>query len=276
MSELSSLVGDLAEFSAYVQRRVEEKTQLLSSGVVQRSEELQKFLASGFSSATTDNGEAFIRCIRVKDWAAERLKSCTTGIGSHVAEFESYRLTVQILSILQGALKEQVLFSGTEFEPGVTTLTYSNLEQVTRRHFGLGTLMVHTALYSRLKKNNCLEPTPDPVTGESIQTWGDLRVLWDDNMPKAGNLFTSYLFGQGALGIAMGSDTTVETATDDAGVSQEILIRKWKSCVHPAGFAWKGAVGGGGPTNHELADYAAWRQADDGPARMVKIVTREA
>lgn len=271
MSELSSLVGDLAEFSAYVRSRVEEKTQLLSSGVVQRSEELQKFLASGFSSATADNGETFIRCIRVKDWAAEKLKAWGC-IGDSVADFESYRLTVQILSMLQGISEAQ-----QEFSSG---LTYDTIGQVTNQFAGLDVLMVHTALYSRLRKNNCVDFIADPVTGKAVPLFGEsgLRLLYADEMPKMGNYYTSYLFSRGAAGIALESNTVVNPATVDAdgGSSPEVLFRKWKSCVHPAGFAWKGAVGGGGPTNGELADPAAWKRVVEGSPKMVKVVTREA
>lgn len=59
-----------------------------------------------------------------------------------------------------------------------------------------------------------------------IPTYMGKRVIVDDGMPLDGDVFTSYIFGEGAIGLGNGA-APVPTETDrDALAGDDILINR--------------------------------------------------
>src|SRR5690606_6995354 len=133
-----------------------------------------------------------------------------------------------------------------------------------------------------MRKNNLIDFLQDSVTGASLATFQGMKVVYDDQMPKNGNVYHSYIFGPGAIELGWGSHpkaTEVVWAPDGGnGFGEDILYRRRVYCVHPMGHAYIGAATGGGPANTVLDDAASWsrRCPERKQVKIARLITREA
>ncbi|CAI3212891.1 putative phage coat protein (fragment) [Clostridium neonatale] len=99
------------------------------------------------------------------------------------------------------------------------------------------------------------------------------RVIIDDSCPTSAGEYTTYLFGEGAIGLGNGG-APVPTETDrDSLAGDDILINRKHYILHPRGVKWIGSAAGSSPTNAELATGTNWsRVYEDKAIRMVKFV----
>lgn len=143
----------------------------------------------------------------------------------------------------------------------------------------LTAIMMHSAVYSTLQKNDLIEFRPDSEGKLEIPFYLGKRVIVDDSMPVAnvtnGKKYTTYLFGQGAIARGEGSaETPVETDRDSLA-GEDFLINRRHFILHPRGVKWtETACAGKAPTNAELATATNWlRVYDPKSIRIVKLVT---
>jgi hypothetical protein len=255
---------------------------------------------------TTFN-EIAVKLVRTQQWAESKLQDYISGddalsaIAGRVAFYEARRLQALTLNVLAGVFAdndaapvgtEHVQFdltfdaSGVSFVEGVTNFTADNLfnaqQTMGDSQEDLGILAVHSAVYTRMKKNNLIDFKQDSVTGASLATFQGLAVVFDDGMPKTGNVYDSYLFAPGAMELGWGAPekaTEVSWQPDaGAGIGQNVLFRRWITSVHPMGHAYVGTATGGGPTNTTLALAASWerRCPDRRQVKIARLRTREA
>lgn len=252
--------------------------------------------------------EIAVRLSRTQQWASTQLASDIAGddpmaaLMSRVANYEALQLQASALAILAGVFADNDLApsgadthtqndltfdaSGVSFVPGVTNFTAENLFDClqtagdSQEDFGI--LVVHSAVFSRMRKNNLIDFIQDSVTGVDLATFQGLKVVYDDGMPKSGNVYHSYVFGPGALELGWGNP---ERATEVVwmpeagnGYGEEVLFRRRKYCVHPMGHAYVGAVTVGEPTNATLALAASWgrRCPQRKQVKIARLITREA
>ena len=99
------------------------------------------------------------------------------------------------------------------------------------------------------------------------------RVIIDDSCPVASGVYTTYLFGPGAIGLGNGA-APVPTETDrDSLAGDDILINRKHFILHPRGVKWVGTAAGASPTNTELTTGTNWSKVyEDKAIRMVKFV----
>ena len=106
-------------------------------------------------------------------------------------------------------------------------------------------MAVHSVVYKRMVDNDDIEFIPDSQGRMTIPTFMGRRVIIDDGMPvepggSSGNVYTSVLFGEGALGYGEGSATTpVEVernALQGGGGGVEILVERKSWLIHPFGM----------------------------------------
>ncbi len=92
---------------------------------------------------------------------------------------------------------------------------------------------------------------------------------------EKGKAYTTYLFGQGAIGLGNGA-APVPTETDrDSLAGDDILITRNHFILHPRGVKWIGTPVGESPSNAELAAAANWARAYEEKAiRMVSFTHR--
>lgn len=97
---------------------------------------------------------------------------------------------------------------------------------------------MHSATMAALAKQGLIETVRDADGVVLYKTFMERRVIVDDGMPVDGDVFTSFLFGQGAIGFQdIGAPVGVETDRDSLA-SSDILINRRHFVLHPRGIKW--------------------------------------
>jgi hypothetical protein len=102
-------------------------------------------------------------------------------------------------------------------------------------------VVMHSATKSYLKKQNLIQTERDSNSVE-FDTYQGRRVIVDDGAPVAGDIYTTYLFGQGA--IAFGNGTPVGFVSTEVdrdkkkGSGVDYLINRKTFIMHPRGIKW--------------------------------------
>lgn len=123
---------------------------------------------------------------------------------------------------------------------------------------------MHSATKSYLKKQNLIETQRDSTDVE-FDTYQGRRVVIDDGCPVADSIYTTYLFGNGAVAYGNGSpEGHVATEVDrdkQTGGGIDYLINRRAFILHPRGIAYTGAVRKHveTPLRSELADPKNWK-----------------
>lgn len=207
-------------------------------------------------------------------------------IGDLVADKWARRLQSCLINTLNGAMGALAAES-----PAVNTLNISGLSGAAAVFDGeafidaMGTLgdaetrlaavAVHSATYRLMKKQNLIEFIPNARGEVIIPTYMGKRVIVDDGMPVSSGVYTTYLFGEGAIGYAEGSPKVpVETERNAlVGGGEEYLVSRRHFVLHPRGIAWDGTPAKDTPTNAELATAGNWsRVYESKNIRIVRFV----
>ena len=120
-------------------------------------------------------------------------------------------------------------------------------------------IAMHSAVYTKLQKNNAIDFVTDSQTQVQIPTYIGYKVIVDDQCPVDAGVYTTYLFGQGAIALGQGG-APVPTETDrDSLAGEDVLINRQHFLLHPRGIKWNEAtVAADSPTFAELATAANW------------------
>lgn len=124
----------------------------------------------------------------------------------------------------------------------------------------LTAVMMHSLVFASLEKQNLISYIPNSQGIVEFPMYLGKRVIVDDGCPKtAEGVYTTYLFGEGAIGRGEGA-APVPTETDrDSLAGDDILINRRHFILHPRGIKFTSAsVVGSTPTNAELATGANW------------------
>lgn len=125
-------------------------------------------------------------------------------------------------------------------------------------------IVMHSATEAALKKQNLIE-TVQPSNDVGFGTYQGKRVIVDDGCPVTSGVYTTYLFGSGAVALGNGSPVGfVPTETDRAkrkGSGVDYLINRKTMILHPRGIAFTSAsvAKTEGPSRKELADPVNWK-----------------
>lgn len=149
----------------------------------------------------------------------------------------------------------------------------------------LGLVMVHSVVYSRMKKNNLIDFVADASNPDAARVpfFHNRRVIVDDGMPVATNDYDTWIFGLGALRLGVGTPRVPTAVARNEltgnGGGDEVLTNRVMWCIHPTGHAFIGTPASiGGPTNAELAAATSWsrRYAERKQIKIARLVTTEA
>ncbi|EJO38049.1 coat protein [Acinetobacter baumannii IS-123] len=133
----------------------------------------------------------------------------------------------------------------------------------------LTAISMHSFAMAALAKQGLIETVRDADGVVLYKTFMDRRVIVDDGMPVEGDVFTSYLFGYGAIGFQdIGAPVGVETDRDSLA-GTDILINRRHFVLHPRGIKWAGDTGIA-PNNAGLATAANWERVYD--PKQIRIV----
>lgn len=251
--------------------------------------------------------EIAVRMNRNNSWSTSDLAAALAGadpmaaIGNLVASYWVRRLQVAFLATWKGVLADNTAndsgdlsydISGASFVDGVTNFSASAFLDTTLTMGDsmedLRAVMVHSVVYNRMQKNNLIDFIPDSTGLIRIPTFLGREVVVDDGMPRTGNVYETWMFGEGATQMGVGSPkvlTEVERkAGGGNGGGQDVLYNRVEWCLHPTGHAWVGSsTPEGGPANtgtgaSDLDEAASWdrRYPERKQIKFARLITREA
>ena len=233
------------------------------------------------------NKDVSTTILRQKMWAATNLSAALAGadpmkaIGDLVAQYWARDMQKELIAILAG------VFGTTTADPSgtpkaetrmadhildLTTGKAEAAKQISASAFidacqmlgdaqsQLTGVAMHSATKSYLKKLNLIETERDSTDVE-FDTYQGRRVTVDDGCPVADDVYTTYLFGNGAVAYGNGSPVGhVATEVDrdkQTGGGVDYLINRKAFILHPRGIAYTGAKRET-PTRAELAMAENW------------------
>ncbi|MDR1352848.1 MAG: major capsid protein [Treponema sp.] len=138
----------------------------------------------------------------------------------------------------------------------------------------LSGIITHSAVMYDLAKKNILDAkitARNSLDAPELSTYLGRRLICDDSAPVDDGVYTTYLFGQSAIGYAEGS-LPVPTETDrNALAGVELLVNRREFIMHPRGVKWSASsISGVTPKNTELGTGANWVRVYEG--KNVRIV----
>lgn len=126
-------------------------------------------------------------------------------------------------------------------------------------------IVMHSATKSYLKTQNLITTERDSTSVE-FDTYQGRRVIVDDGCPIDDDVYTTYIFGQGAIALGNGSPTGfVATEVDRdklMGSGVDYLINRQVLIMHPRGIKWTNTnrTNVESPTFDELEDATNWQR----------------
>lgn len=296
-------------FLPYVINRTMELSALFQSGIVANSPEFDGLASgagpivtmpfwadlSGDSDVMTEspitatnigaNSDAAVIIRRVKAWGATGLAGALAGsdpmraIGDLVAGFWARDMQKELIAVLAGALGAATT-NVLDVSEDVTDSTFSvdnfvGAQALLGDAAGMLTAVVmHSATYFALKKAEKIATERDS-SGKDFATYDGRRVIVDDGCPVATGVYTSYLFGAGAVALGNGNPPTIQAVEVHreamTGSGEDVLINRKNFILHPRGIKFSGTLASNaGPTRVELAADANWTKVYD--AKQIRIV----
>lgn len=297
-------------FNPYVVQRTAELSKLVQSGIIVPDPELDKLATSGGKlinmpyfkdldgddevlsddSALTVNSiksgkDVAALLMRGKAWGVNDLAKALSGadpmkaIGDLVAGYWARMKQKTLIATLKGVFAaasmaanvydisalegDTAKISGKEFIVAKNKLG-DNSEKLTA-------VAMHSATFTALEQQNLIQYLPNSEGVVEFPTYMGKRVIVDDGCPVETDVYTTYLFGQGAIGEGNGQ-APVPTETDrDSLAGEDILINRQHFILHPRGVKFTNAsVTGDSPSNAELATKENWERVYD--PKQIRIV----
>ena len=286
-------------FTPYVIEKTAEKSAILNSGIAVANPKLNELVTAGgltmnmpFWQDLAGDDEVLsdqspltpgkigadkdIACLlmRGKAWGANELAGALAGddpmaaIADRVSDYWARREQKVLVSVLTGVfasteMKDHLLDKSTEKISGSMVLDAKQL--LGDNAETLQAIMMHSAVYTELQKQNLIEytTTKGPSGSEiMIPTYLTYNVVVDDGMPKEGDVYTTYLFARGSIGRGEGTPVSLTpTETDrDSLAGEDYLINRRAFVIHPMGIKWIGEAAGVTQTTAELATGTNWKR----------------
>ena len=296
-------------FNPYSVQRTTELSRLYTSGIIQAVPELnvlgmkggttiampywkdltgaEEILSDtvplGVDKITTAQDVAVLHA-RGKAWGVNDLAKALSGddpmaeIGDMVGDYWARRWQVMLLSILKGVFLAASMSANIHDISGLSGDAavlggdgmVDAMYKLGDASGGLTAAAMHSATVALLVKQGLIDMRNDADGNPTLPFYMGKAVIQDDSMPVSGAVYTTYLFGQGAIGYGEGN-APVPTETDrDSLQGEDILVNRRHFVLHPRGVAWIGTPSGVSPTNAELEAGTNWTRRYD--AKKIRIV----
>lgn len=235
----------------------------------------------------TSNKDVAAIIRRAKMWSATDLSAALAGtdpmmaIGDLVAGFWARDMQKELVAILNGIFGTYTPDGGTATTPLASNLldissksgasanwsgsAFIDAEQLLGdAKAQLTGVVMHSATEAYLKKQNLID-TVQPSNDVAFGTYQGKRVIVDDGCPVEKGVYTTYLFGEGAVALGNGNPTAfVPTEVDrdkKKGSGVDYLINRHTYILHPRGIAFTNAkvAKTEGPSRTELTDAQNWK-----------------
>ena len=235
----------------------------------------------------TSNKDVAAIIRRAKMWSATDLSAALAGtdpmmaIGDLVAGFWARDMQKELVAILNGIFGTYTPDGGTATTPLASNLldissksgasanwsgsAFIDAEQLLGdAKAQLTGVVMHSATEAYLKKQNLID-TVQPSNDVAFGAYQGKRVIVDDGCPVEKGVYTTYLFGEGAVALGNGNPAGfVPTEVDrdkKKGSGVDYLINRRTNILHPRGIAFTNAkvAKTEGPSRAELADAQNWK-----------------
>lgn len=243
---------------------------------------------------------------RAKMWSATDLSAAMSGtdpmgaIASLVSNFWARDLQKELIAVLRGIFGTVPAVTGDNAAAAQTRLSSNILDISSVSGTGskwsgsafidaqqllgdnkseLTAVVMHSAVEAALRKQDLIDVV-QPSGAEPFGTYMGKRVIIDDGCPITGSganqIFSTYLFGNGAVALGNGSpEKFVPTETDrdkKKGSGVDYLINRKTYILHPRGvkFTDTDVANTEGPTRAEIASAANWTPVYD--PKQIRIV----
>lgn len=291
-------------FDPYVTRRTMELSALFQSGIVSNDAHFDALASEAapvhnmpfFEDLTGDSENVIegadltadkisaskdvaVTIRRAKMWSATDLAAAMAGadpmaaIGTLVAGFWARDMQKELVNELTGVfaadtMKDHVLdiSGGTGTAANISASAFIDALQLLGDAQGqLTAVAMHSATKAYLKKCNLITTERDSTSVE-FDTYQGRRVIVDDGCPVADGVYTTYLFGEGAVAYGNGHPVGfVPTEVDrdkKKGSGVDYLINRKTFILHPRGVAFTSAVKANTETasRAELANGTNWKR----------------
>ena len=301
-------------FNDYLIDRTAEKSAFFQSGIISTSPELNALVTAGGrlinmpfwndldgDDEVLSDGEALTPdkidsaqdvaalLARGKAWSANDLAKALSGddplraIADLSVAFWDRKWQTILVNILNGIFADASMAASVSDITGQGTVDTRTINASTTidalQLFGdakerLTAFAMHSATQAKLAKDNLIDFVLDSEGRATIPTYLGKRVIVDDGLPTDGTDFTTYIFGEGAIGYGEGGAPTPVETDRDSLAGDDILINRRHFILHPRGVAFQsGSVAGATPTNAELAMAANWERVYE--RRNVRIIKFE-
>ena len=215
------------------------------------------------------NKDVSTTILRQKMWASTNLAAALAGadpakaIGDLVAGYWARDLQKELIAVLAGIFGTYTPDGGTAVTPmenhilDLTKMSSADAKKLSASAFidacqllgdaqaQLSGVAMHSATKSYLKKQNLIQTERDSVKVE-FDTYQGRRVTVDDGCPVDKDVYTTYLFGNGAVAYGNGSPVGhVATEVDrdkQTGGGVDYIINRKAFILHPRGIAYTGKV----------------------------------
>lgn len=288
-------------FNPYVINRTAVKSALVRSGIIARNPELDKLASSGGTIITmpywndlggesqllSDSNPLNVNKItaskdmarlqmRGNAWSANELAGALAGsdpmaaIGDQVADFwvqDEQRILIATLKGVFGSATMTDLIhdiSGDATDNTFSTKAFLNAQfKLGDAYSYLTAIAVHSMTFQRMNELDLINTERDS-NGNIINFYRGFEVIVDDTMPVETDVFTTYLFGKGAIGYGEGGAPTPTETDRDSLQGDDILINRRHFVLHPRGIKWtENTVSDETPSNIELATDVNWERVYD-------------
>jgi hypothetical protein len=242
----------------------------------------------------TSGQDTAVKLLRGKAFGASDLSGELAGmdpmlvIGDRVANYWATEGEKALFSILNGAMGTtkgagSMAANTLNISAASGAAAYFDAEAFIDATYKLGDrngllqgIAAHSATVASMKKQDLIDFIEPSAGGDPIPTYQGKRVIEDDSCPVAsGGIYTTYIFGTGAVGYAAAPPKVPSEVERNAliGGGQEYLVTRQKTMLHIRGIRWDPSSGdpaGPTPTNAELALAANWLRVYE--AKHVRVV----
>lgn len=253
---------------------------------------------------TQTDTEVAVRLSRNNSWSSADLAAALAGsdpmdsIASRVAYYWTRRLQAAFLATWNGVIKDNTANDSADYTNDISGSYVPGVSDFSAEAFLdalvtagdsqelLTMTMVHSIVYNRMQKNNLIDFIPDARGEVMIPTFLGREVIVDDGMPNSSGVYETWIFGQGATQLGVGSPkvptAVVRTEAAGNGGGQEVLHNRTEWSIHPVGHAYSGTAPNGGPGNgtgsNELNAAASWNRVwpERKQVKFARLVTQEA
>ena len=308
-NEITRLINVITPeiFNQYMREQTAEKSRFVQSGIAVANEAVSRnidvgglfvnmpfwndlsgvdeILDDGGRPLTTDKITAALDIAAVlyrgKGWATNELTGIIAGddpMAALLARISDWWLRQEqsvLLSVMRGLFDPGGTLAPTHLNDRADydidgSLILDTKQLLGDAHDRVNMLMMHSAVYTELQKQQMIEYIQPAGTNVRIPYYLEYAVDYDDGLPfdPTTGVFTTYLFGRGSIGRNSGNPskmTTFEADRDKARGNDMVYTRR-AITMHPHGIAFKNnerAKDGEGvqyvtPSNGDLASVANW------------------